>query len=180
MDKKLYPCKKCGTKVPIRSKGLCGICRQNQRKEEGTLPQYKKKIKPFKASNKAKRKEERGCLGVYFEYHLEELNRMPSSIESKKPIYSPTVANIAHLLPKRKTGGFPSVQCNIENAIYLTIQEHNHFDKLLDEGNFERLEKDFKNSWDYICLKYKKLLDLCIERNKLYFKLKEYLDGKLD
>ena len=27
MERKLYPCKECGAKVPVRSKGLCPPCR---------------------------------------------------------------------------------------------------------------------------------------------------------
>lgn len=180
MDRKLYKCKAegCTREVPILSKGRCPLCRHNQRKEEGTLPKYKKSIKPFKKKNKTIRNKERACLGAFFDFHITNLEKNPYSTESQAYISTPSVANIAHLLPKRKQGGFPSIQCNIDNAIYLTIQEHNHFDKLLDEGNFERLEKDFPNSWEEICKKFIKLLNVCKERNKFYFKVEEYLIKK--
>ena len=49
---KLYPCKKCGKKVIIRNKGLCKKCRYEQRKAEGTLPDYSKSKRPKKKDKK--------------------------------------------------------------------------------------------------------------------------------
>lgn len=176
MDKnKLYPCEECGTLVKIRSKGLCGGCRQKQRLGDGTLVTKKYTIKPITEKRKQKRSDERGCLHAFFEFHITQLEKKPFSEESGKIISEPSATNICHLLPKRKEGGFPSVQCVIDNCIYLTWEEHNQFDKLLDERNYTKLEELFPKSWKKACEKLKKLLPLSLERNKMYFSLVEYL-----
>ena len=175
MESKLYPCKECGTKVKIRSKGLCPSCRHKQRQNEGSLPVKKFSIKPISYKRQKQKKEEKGCLGAYFEFHLLNLMKNPRSEESGIIIDEPTSANVCHLLPKRKTGGFPSVQCNVDNVVYLTLSEHNRFDKLLDERDYETLEKEFPNSWGKVCERFKKLLTMCTERNKMYFSLVDYL-----
>lgn len=175
MERKLYPCKECGKKVPIRSKGLCNSCRYKQREKEGTLPSYSKKIKPFKVKNRTTRKEGRKCLDIFFKHHTETLQKNPVSMESGTFISTVTTANLAHILPKRKTGGFPSVQCHLDNCVYLTIQEHNRFDKLLDERDYSKIEQEFPNTWKIVCQRLPKLLDMVTERNKMYFSLTEYL-----
>ena len=174
-DRKLYPCTKCGTKVPIRSKGLCGMCRQQQRIEEGELTVKKYSIKPISTKRKKEKTEERECLDAFFKYQLLKLEKNPYSEESGTLISEPTTANICHILPKRKAGGFPSVKCNLTNCIFLTIQEHNRFDKLLDERDYEKLEKEFPKSWKKACEKLKFLLPLTSEKNKMYLSLTEYL-----
>lgn len=178
MDRKLYPCVVCGTKVPVRSKGKCGLCRQMERIESGDLTTKKYTIKPITEKRKKQRQAERGCLGTFFEFHISNLEKHPFSEESGKIITEPSATNICHLLPKRKEGGFPSVQCNLENVVYLTWEEHTLFDKLLDSREYKKLEEKFPNSWEKICKRLKKLLSLCLERNKMYFSLKEYLDEK--
>lgn len=180
MKSKLYKCRHpdCDIEQPILSKGLCNYHRFLERQEENSIPKYKKTIKSFNEKNKKKRIQERSCLSEFFDYHLIELNKKPFSEESSTLIKEPSIVNIAHILPKRKQGGFPSIQCHLDNYIYLTWEEHNRFDKLLDEGNLEQIEKEFPNCWQIIWKRLKKLLPLCLERNKLYFKLEEYVKDK--
>lgn len=175
---KLYPCKNCGTKVRIRSKGLCPACREAQRREDGTLPQKKYSIPKLSKKRATQKKEERACLDGYFDFHLLKLAKSPYSEESGTLIVEPTTANVCHLLPKRKTGGFPSVKCHLDNVVYLTLQEHTTFDKLLDERDYEKLESEFPNVWNTVCQRMEKLLNVCSERNKFYFSFLEYLKTK--
>lgn len=41
-----------------------------------------------------------------------------------------TKATMAHILPKRKRFGFPSVACNEKNIVYLCIDHHTNYDNL--------------------------------------------------
>lgn len=178
MDRKLYPCIVCGTKVPVRSKGKCGLCRQMERIESGDLTTKKYTIAPITNKRKKQRSEERGCLGTFFEFHIRQLERHPFSEESGKLIAEPSATNICHLLPKRKEGGFPSVQCNLDNFVYLTWEEHTLFDKLLDNREYKKLEENFPKTWKIVCSRLKKLLSLCQERNKMYFSLIDYFENE--
>ena len=180
MNRRLYECrgKGCGIKVPILSKGLCPMCRDKQRRKEGTKPIYKNKIKQISDKTKNKKEQKRDQLNTFFEYHYKQLVKNPYSIESGEFIPDVTSANLAHVLPKRSIGGFPSVAAHKENCVYLSLQEHNTFDKLLDERNYSRLEELFPNSWEIICRKAEKMLSLCEERNKMYYSFKEYLKNK--
>lgn len=174
---KLYPCKKCGIKVPIRSKGLCPKCRYEERKDAGELPIQKNKIQPITQKTKNRKIEERGCLKAFFEYHIAKLEQKPVSMESGKIILFPGTVNICHLLPKRKTGGFPSVQCDLSNAIYLTWQEHSAFDIALDQNNYTFLENNFPKVWKLGINILILLLEKVTERNKMYWNIKEYIES---
>lgn len=61
-----------------------------------------------------------------------------------KPIYYPSAANICHLYPKRR---YKSVATDDRNVVYLTLEEHNMFDRLLDCMEFDRLLKEFGGVW---------------------------------
>lgn len=180
MNRKLYKCKHpdCNIQQAILSKGLCNYHRNMQRQADGSLPKYTNKIKQISTKRKLARKEERGCLKGFFDYHIRMLEKNPYSEESGDRIYEPSVMHVAHLLPKRKQGGFPSVQCNIDNIIYLLLSEHSRMDKLLDERRYTELEKEFPNSIKKIRNRMKKVLSLCTERNKTYFALTEYLENR--
>ena len=178
MKPKLYPCKECGKLVPIRSKGLCPACRQKQRLKNGEIKTVYYNIKPISEKRKKQKVEERGCLKPFFEMHISLLQKNPYSSFSGKRINEPNVSNIAHILPKRKNGGFHSIQCHFDNALYLTLQEHTTFDKLLDERNYEKLEQIFGKFWfDTVVPKIKKLLSIATEQNKMRLSLEEYLDN---
>jgi len=178
MNQKLYKCKhqNCDKEVPILSKGLCPYHRQKQREEQGNLHKPKYSIKPISEKTKLKKKETKGCLEEYFDFHIKNILKKPFSEESGKFISEPTRANVCHLFDK---GRHKSVQCCVENVVYLTLDEHTRFDKLLFEHRFEDLEKEFPKSWKIICKRFEKLVNLCLERTKFYFKIEEYLNRNL-
>jgi hypothetical protein len=153
-------CIECGREdQPHFSKKRCKSCAS---KSYG-------KIKPVTNKSKAKRKEQSSIRDVYFEALIPLCKK---SDESGVPIYNATRANICHIFPKRT---YKSVQANLDNHIFLTIDEHTRFDYLLDTLNFEQLEKEFKNSWQKVLFRVKKLLPLTHENGKLKIKFEEYL-----
>ena len=180
MEKKLYKCKYvggCDTEQPILSKGLCNFHRMQERKAEGTLPVYKNKINPYTIKAKEKRTAERSELPSFFQDQIEILSKNPISQQSGKAISAPNSLNICHILPKRKGGGFPSVQSHPDNVLYLTWDEHTRFDALLDRRDYSTLEQEFDVVWPIAIEKVRKLIDIVTERNKVYFSLEEYLDS---
>ena len=98
-------------------------------------------------------------------------------MESGKRISEPSALNICHILPKRKDGGFPSIQCDMSNAIYLTWQEHNDFDQHFDQGDYKYLENNFPKVWKIVINTLNLLLEKVVERNKTYVRLIEYLEN---
>ncbi len=152
---------------PAFSKGLCQIHTKPKPISKGAG-----KIKSKRESTIEKNTAKKELRDVYFEYHLERCTR---SEESFREISEPTRANIAHLIDK---GRHPSLQDNLDNCIYLTFSEHERYDQLLFSHRFEDLEKEFKNSWNKSCEKYKKLLSLCEESTNFTRELKKYLDGR--
>ena len=172
MANKLYPCKKCGTKVPIRSKGLCPKCREEERTNNGEKTMLNTTAAPLpKVTEKTKKKNKlkKSIRDIYFDYHL---GLCKKSEESGTPIYEPTRANICHILPKST---HPSVQANLDNCVYLTFSEHERFDQLLFRHEFETIQAEFPNSWEIILKRLEKIIPLCYERTKLYFELKKLL-----
>ena len=152
---------------PAFSKGLCQVHAKGK-----TTLKNSGKIKQKRLPTAEKTTVKRELREVYFDYHIEKCTR---SEESFKEITEPTRANIAHLIDK---GRHPSLQDNVENCIYLTFSEHERYDQLLFSHRFEDLEKEFKNSWNKSCEKYKKLLSLCEESTNFTRELKKYLDGR--
>lgn len=174
IKKKKKVCKTCGEECYIWSKGNCRSCDASSKttstlQSKNKLKSSNKRIRKFNPKSREKRSKERSCLEVYFEYHIERCN---SSDETGKAIYNANRSSICHLLPKRT---YKSVMCNIDNCVYLTLEEHTRFDYLLDTFKFDVLEKEFKNSWKIACERYKKLIPLTEESGKLIYKLKEYL-----
>lgn len=158
MIKSSKKCLECDR--PAFSKGLCQIHHP------------KKSIKQSRATTKEKNTAKQEKRNSYFDYHLE---RCTMSEESFKQISNPTKANICHILPK---GIHPSLEDNLENCIYYLFEEHERFDKLLFSLEFEKLEKEFKNSWSKVCTRLKKLLPLCKESTNLSRELEKYLNGR--
>ncbi|MCA9748542.1 MAG: hypothetical protein KC414_05510 [Romboutsia sp.] len=174
MQPKLYPCNNCGKKVPIRSKGLCPMCRDVQRKELGEKPIYTNKIKPISDKRKEIRKEERGCLTGYFNFHLQNLEKNPYSEESGTFISEPTTANVCHIIDK---GRHKSVQCHLSNCIYLTLSEHNRMDKLLFEHRFEDFKKEFPKAFKLYVIRYIKLRQIIKETTKFLIAFDSFLEN---
>lgn len=151
-------CKECDR--DSFSKGLCQI------------HQSKKCIKSSRPSTRVKKAEVQEKRSVYFDYHISRCFR---SDESFTVISEANRSNICHLVDK---GRHASLQDNLENCIYLQRSEHERFDLLLFSHRFEDLEKEFKNSWDKSCAKYRKLLPLCEESTNFTRELTKYLDGR--
>ena len=166
MERKLYPCKECGAKVPIRSKGLCPPCREIQRRSQGEETMLTRKT-PIKKSFKVNR-ERKEKLSKFFEAHVNFLKSNPFCFETGERIYDPSRLNIAHLFPKRK---YHSVEDHSNNVVYLSWDAHTRFDRLVDTNNFDRLQKDFPKSFE----RMKKVLPLVEEKGLLKTKLEEWL-----
>jgi hypothetical protein len=113
MKNKLYPCKECGTKVKIRSKGLCPYCRSRQK---GTLVS-RYYLSQQTAKTKEKRRNRAQLLKVFFEKHLQTIQSHPNC-ENCGVRMACNIANIAHILPKRSTAN-PEVMDEPLNAMYL-------------------------------------------------------------
>lgn len=145
---------------PAFSKGFC------------QSHQPKKSIKNAREKTKVQKEIKQEKRNGYFEYHLERCTR---SEESHKQIANPTRANICHIIPK---GLHPSVQDNLDNCVYYLFEEHERFDKLLFSLEFDKLEKEFKNSWDKVCIRAKNVLSFCQESTNLSRELEKYLDGR--
>lgn len=163
-------CVVCGRDdQPWFSKKRCKSCSQ---KSYGKISSKPTTIKPITAKTQKKKKAQSELRNVYFEYHID---RCHHSEESGKPIGEATRANIAHLFDK---GRHKSVQANLDNFIYLTLDEHNRFDELLFKHFFTSIEKEFPRSWEIACRRYKKVLPLVKERTNFYFAIKQYLDER--
>ena len=130
-----------------------------------------KRIKPMTDKTRQKKKEQSAIRDEYFEYHLLRCQR---SEESGVSISNPTRANICHLFPKRT---YKSVQANVDNCIYLTLDEHTRFDQLLDTYQFDKLEEEFQ-CWSNVVRKIKALLPEVEEMGKLRILLEEYVKHK--
>ena len=166
MERKLYPCKECGTMVPVRSKGLCPPCREMQRRNQGEETMLTRKT-PIKKSFKVD-KERKEKLTKFFEAHVNFLKSNPFCYETGEHIYDPSRLNIAHLFPKRK---YHSVEDHSSNVVYLSWDAHTRFDRLVDTNNFDRLQKEFPKSFEIM----KKVLPLVEEKGILKTKLEEWL-----
>lgn len=151
-------CSECDR--PVFSKGLC------------QLHQPKKGIKQNRETTQEKSTIKKEKRNSYFEYHLERCTR---SEESFKQISNPTRANVCHVFDKSR---HPSLQDNLENCIYLTLNEHQDFDRLLYNHEFERLSIEFKNSFKKACIIANKLLPLCEESTNFTRELEKYLNGR--
>lgn len=171
MQQKKKICKSCQTEQYLFSKGRCKICTGKEDQKPLQRTQIKQKayrIVPQTQKNKDFKKERSGIRDAYFEHHI---NLCERSEESGKSIYEPTRANICHLFDKSR---HPSLQGNLNNFVYLTLDEHTRFDQLLYTHEFEKLEKEFPKAWLKVCERMKELLSLCEEKTKFYFKIEEY------
>ena len=154
------PCERCGREVAIRSKGLCPACRAIQLREEGKSKNRKKKVSE-------------SCLGDFFSHHITTLESHPYSELSGKRIHSPSSVNIAHIFPKRQAGGFPSIKCHPSNYVYLTWDEHNRFDKLVDENRMGEFREEFSDLLPLLRERIQILLPhITEEGRKLYDRIK--------
>ena len=162
---KLYPCKKCGRKVPIRSKGMCPSCREADRREMGEETMH---TRPKRQIRQTRRKTSDELEGFY-KKQVELLEKAPFCFESGDRISYPSKLHVAHLLPKRI---YKSVATDDRNVVFLTWDLHSLFDKLLDEYRFD----DLVNKFPKTCKKLQGVLSLATEPGKLKLALEEYFD----
>lgn len=155
---KTKKCSECDNTV--FSKGLC------------KFHAPKKGIKNSRKETVEKRKELKQKRDVYFDHHI---SRCKYSEESLTPIPNPTRANICHILDKSR---HPSLQDHLDNVVYYTQEEHEKFDRYLSSLDFEKLEKEFKNSWQKVCDSLEILLPLCQENTVLTRALEKYINGR--
>src|SRR6478736_509819 len=104
LNKKLYKCDKCNKEVAVRSKGLCSYCRNKE--------------KPLKKVFKIRTKAESKKLSAFFIKHIEQIKKNPICDNCGSKLQG-SHFEVAHILPKRKTGGNPEVADNENNALYL-------------------------------------------------------------
>lgn len=124
------------------------------------------KITSKKAAEKKSKSEKRN---TYFEYHIP---RCHFSEESRTPISNPGRCNICHLFGKEM---HPSLEANLDNYVYLTLDEHTMLDQLLFRHDFQGIEKHFKNSYKIIWQRMFLLLPLLQERTRFSIAISEYL-----
>lgn len=84
-------------------------------------------------------------LSGFFRLMLEELDQNQMSMTGA-PIYSPSVCNVCHILPKRI---YKSVSKCRDNILFLQDSEHDTFDMYLDRFDFDKLEQHFPFVWKY-------------------------------
>jgi len=162
-------CISCGRDdQPWFSKKRCKSCTQIESKK--TIRKQTQKNIEYRNTRSAVRDE-------YFHYHL---GICQASEFSGKRISSPSRANICHLFDKAR---HPSVQGNIINYIYLTLDEHTRFDQLLYSHEFDKLESEFKGAWFIALDRMQMLLPEVEEQTKFKFKIEEWIklkDYKID
>lgn len=121
--------------------------------------------------NKLYRKSQSAIRDTYFEYHIANCK---SSEHSGVTIYNPTRANCCHLFDKAR---HPSVQGNVINCVYLTLDEHTRFDQLLYSHQFNKLEEEFPNAWASARSRMRLLLPEVKEETKFKSKFEEWIQS---
>jgi hypothetical protein len=162
-------CKNCQTEQYIFSKGRCQRCatiEDSKPLKRGTT------IKKQTDKNKANRKSQSAIRDRYFDFHI---SLCKASDESGVPIPNPTRANICHLFDKAR---HPSVQANIYNCVYLTLDEHTRFDQLLYQHEFDKLEEEFPNAWEKAKRAMVMVSYAVTERTKFFIKFEEWMKSK--
>jgi hypothetical protein len=162
-------CKNCQTEQHIFSKGRCQRCatiEDSKPLKRGTT------IKKQTEKNKVNRKSQSAIRDVYFDYHIRNCR---SSEHSGTIIFFPTRANCCHLFDKAR---HPSVQGNLINCVYLTLDEHTRFDQLLYSNEFDRLEEEFPNAWASAIGRMRLLLPVVKEETKFKNKFEQWIQSK--
>lgn len=162
-------CKNCQTEQYIFSKGRCQRCATI---EDSKPLKRGSTIKKQTEKNKAIRKSQSEIRNEYFDYHI---SICKVSEESGVAIPNPTRANICHIFDKAR---HPSVQANLYNYVYLTLDEHTRFDQLLYQHDFERLEQEFPNCLFKVLHRVDIVSRACTERTKFFIKLEEWIQSK--
>ena len=163
LPKKEGVCVGCNCKRFIYAKKRCEPCYwANNRKE---------KAEKNKANGKTDEKKNIvDGLNVFFASQVPEIpeccEECGASLKWQKQNNFKSI--IAHILPKRKTGGFPSVSTHPKNRMFLCLICH---------GNFDNKGADFAptlQSFDLMCERFLEFENLLSESDKqrlpFYFK----------
>lgn len=163
------------SKVKNRASSFYGlrVCPYHARVENGYLDK-KYPLKKMTAKTRGLNKEKQAVLKPYFEHHQDKLYKNPVSEASGELLYAPFTVNICHIFPKRI---YKSVQDNLLNCVYLTWQEHQDFDRMLDVFDFRGIEKKFPKLWEIVLKRAKDLLPLVEENKKLKTELNKIING---
>lgn len=162
-------CKNCQTEQYIFSKGRCQRCATI---EDSKPLKRGATIKKQTDKNKSYRKSQSEIRDRYFDFHI---SLCKASDESGVSIPNPTRANICHLFDKAR---HPSVQANIYNCVYLTLDEHTRFDQLLYQHEFDKLEQEFPNAWEKAKRAMVMVSYAVTERTKFFIKFEEWMKSK--
>ena len=162
-------CKNCQTEQYIFSKGRCQRCATI---EDSKPLKRGSTIKKQTEKNKSYRKSQSTIRDVFFDYHIQNCR---SSEHSGVSILFPTRANCCHLFDKAR---HPSVQGNLINCLYLTLDEHTKFDQLLYSHEFGKLEDEFPNAWASARGRMRLLLPEVKEETKFKNKFEEWIQSK--
>jgi hypothetical protein len=162
-------CKSCGTEQFIFSKNRCQRCATI---EDSKPLKRGSTINKQTEKNKSYRKSQYAIRDTYFEYHIANCR---GSEHSGVSILFPTRANCCHLFDKARHS---SVQANLINCVYLTLDEHTRFDQLLYSHEFDKLEEEFPNAWASAKGRMKLLLPEVKEETKFKNKFEEWIQSK--
>ena len=151
-------CKLCPPNFPetyITKDGLC----QNHYWSENAKKNAEKKKKNGTAKAKAKTAKD---LNVFFASQIPEIpsccENCGSSLKWQKMNNFKSI--IAHILPKRKVGGFPSVATHPKNRVFLCLECHTNMDN--KGSDFVKNMKCF----DLICERFFEFEHLLSEADK--------------
>jgi hypothetical protein len=156
---------------PWFSKKRCRGCAIIQN-AKSSMTVVRKAIKKQTDKNKEYRKSQSAIRDPYFEYHIANCT---SSEHSGGNIFFPTRANCCHLFDKAR---HQSVQGNLINCVYLTLDEHTRFDQLLYSHQFDKLSKEFPNAWAHAVNRMKLLLPEVKEETKFKHRFEEWIQSK--
>lgn len=171
----MYPCKECGRKVPIRSKGLCPSCRERQRRADGEETMHSKNhsIRAISNERKKKLKEKKSTLDPFFDYHIAQIQKNPVC-QNCGDYLQGLRSEVAHVLPKRSTMN-PEVMNHLDNALYLCCQfsDNNCHKKFDDTQASENVYS--MTVWEKAVNQYLKLKPFLINVNKITENFEKYL-----
>lgn len=137
------------------------------------MSKKRKNLPPRTApTTKEKRKLKKDALSTYFIHHI---GRCGYSENSGVRISQPNKANICHIFPK---SNHPSVQANLDNCIYLTLDEHTQLDQWLFKHMFDKVEQNMPRAWELIKQRIAKVAPLVEEKTRFYFAILDYIDER--
>lgn len=150
-----YECS-CGKKYP-KWQGKCDACGTWNSLEEKVIPSKTYRLPKVSLKRKEQNKQpeiEKDLLDKWFNERIAEAKKICKCENCGKDVMNQlnstevwvSRASIAHIFPKRKAGGFPSVSCHELNWVLLCIDCHTEMD-----ANYDRAKK--MKVWEHVCRK---------------------------